>query len=278
MGKITFNGKDITKPFDYNGKKVVSLTYNGKVCTLSAGGGGGSCGPYDHEFPNGFKYSGVWPAAYQSILEQCKTSTDGNGIEINYIPGITALEIPWLSLDKLNGCPDLICLTFTTATSAIGGRFITDRYGGHTKLEVLNIPEMTLVGEYGIRSLESLKTLNAPKLTEIGHAGFSSIGLTEFISDTVITLGDSAMSTSRRLKTVKLPNCTSVGQYAFSSCNSLVEVYLPNANNIGSGSFTGMKDKSVIHFTLKSKFNTDAEKLRLFSRYVDWSTFTFTWV
>lgn len=36
MGKLTMNGKDITKPFTYNGKKVVSLTMNGKVLTLKS--------------------------------------------------------------------------------------------------------------------------------------------------------------------------------------------------------------------------------------------------
>lgn len=34
MGKLTFNGKDITKPFDYNGKKVVKITSGTKILSL----------------------------------------------------------------------------------------------------------------------------------------------------------------------------------------------------------------------------------------------------
>lgn len=34
MGKITYNGKDLTKPFSYNGKKVVKLELNSKVLSL----------------------------------------------------------------------------------------------------------------------------------------------------------------------------------------------------------------------------------------------------
>lgn len=36
MGKIVFNGKEITKPFVYNGKTVNSLAYNGTVVTLKS--------------------------------------------------------------------------------------------------------------------------------------------------------------------------------------------------------------------------------------------------
>lgn len=34
MGQLTLNGKTISKPFDYKGKKIVKLEFRNKIITL----------------------------------------------------------------------------------------------------------------------------------------------------------------------------------------------------------------------------------------------------
>lgn len=93
------------------------------------------------------------------------------------------------------------------------------------------------------------------------------------------TVAYSQFSSDTGLTSVSLPEVTSIGRFAFSS--SLTSVNIPKAETIGDGAFTNIVNASTTHVTLKAKFDTTADKDRIFVNPFGaptWSHITFTWV
>lgn len=78
------------------------------------------------------------------------------------------------------------------------------------------------------------------------------------------------------LKGIKLPDTINIGDNAFAD-SPLTEIYIPKATTIGRSVFISIVNNSSTKVTMLSKFNSDAEKNRIFSAG-HWNNITFTWV
>lgn len=281
MGKITFNGKDITKPFDYNGKKVVSLTYNGKVCTLKPAFD--PCA-IEHTFPNGFGYTGTWPAGQQALLNQCKASTTGSGItELKNLNGVTALLLPWADFTfATQENPDLLCIQAPNFINTAKTDYL---FIANPKLQSLSIPALKYTGDRMVYGSPP-SSINAPNIVEIGESGISGTLLTEVSFPKLVSIDSSGLSYSSKLERIDLPALTTFQQNSFSGnfgdSSPLHYINLPSLNtyNKQPGSspvFQGIINQVSTQVILPSKFNTDDDKNILFGAG-HWDRIKFTWV
>jgi hypothetical protein len=86
-------------------------------------------------------------------------------------------------------------------------------FGGCTKLETVNLPNVTELGFSAFSRCANLTTVNLPRVTGIGTRTFDRCA---------------------KLETVSLSEAISIASYAFNGCTNLVTVYLPKATDFGS--------------------------------------------
>lgn len=106
MGKITINGKDITKPFKLNGKTIKKITINGKDITLQQKGG--ITVPY--EFWGGTVRANpsntapsdnlLYETGYKIVTDY---DSDKGGFSITLIPGTNITKIWKIGLTDSSG-------------------------------------------------------------------------------------------------------------------------------------------------------------------------------
>lgn len=272
MGKITFNSKDITKPFAYNGKQVVSLTYNGKVLTLKA------AVVFDHEFPNGFAYSGTWPADKQAILNAAKADTGSSLISFEGISGVTAMRTPnnnpgtyvrsmndLVSLDM----PNIEHITFTSAT-----------WWDIPKLKSLFVPKLkTVVGNppaYPWIGRSPIETIDVSSLEVLDSvAAFTHSELTTINFPKLKRIPKQFVVSNTKVKEIIIPECTYIEGGAFDPSIKITKFYAPKLITYNRrAAFLENSPTTIV--TLPSKFNTDDHKNHLFGQ--PWDQVTFVWV
>lgn len=146
----------------------------------------------------------------------------------------------------------------TTGIKA-GVNSYTGRLGTFEKFEIL-AEITTTVPDSTFRNLPNLKTISLPLVTTIGRNAF--------LTCSVLTSAD-------------LPSAITIEASAFSDCAALKTINMPSATTIGKSAFYGVPDAPTTHVTMKSKFNTTAEKNRIFRNAFgggSWNNITFTWV
>lgn len=256
MGKITLNGKDRTTPFTWNGKQIVKFTIGGKVCTLQAAAGSGCS--IEHSYPNGFGYSGTYPSHFKNVFDVEWGGTPANQVPSRTqfeVPGgqITSLVIPWrmtdISVQRLN---ELECLTLTEAIGSNGPRTSIAHL---PKLKTLIAPKIRYL--YTLRDCPSLTSLDLPSL--------------------IIAI-DNLTFDSPNIKSINLPSVTEIRPSAFSRLKGITLLNLPKLETINSNfKEIDLANVSSTFVTLPSKFNTTAEKDRIFGPG-GWNNVTFHWV
>lgn len=94
------------------------------------------------------------------------------------------------------------------------------------------------------------------------------------------TVADGVFFECSELLSVDLPMATTFNGKIFADCDKLTTLNLPSATTIADGVLEGLPNVPTLTITLPSKFNTDAEKMRIFGGAygTDYNHITFTWV
>lgn len=117
-----------------------------------------------------------------------------------------------------------------------------------------------------------------PNLVEAGSIAFKSALFTTIDSTLfpkLTTIGDGTFADCPATS-VDLPLVTYIAVRAFQNC-PLTNINLPNCDTILLESFESVVNAPTTTVTIKSKFNTPAEKDRIFGAG-NWNQITFTWV
>lgn len=239
MAKITINGKDRTTPFTWNGKQVVKITVNGKTCTLTPTGGGGTptadpC-TTTHSESLYFRYAGTWPQAHIDQIAHIISARQSDNVIFREITGVTAvyLGLPAMLRLKITYMPDLVCLDLPNLEIIEAG--IDDV----PKLSSLKIPKAKTIGDFAFANLPSFTVLESDTIERVGWGGFMSSPLT----------------------VINLPKLWAIGygsQYHWTPFKAVVNA-------------------PTTTVTLRNKWNTSANKDKLFGAG-NWDQITFTWV
>ncbi len=154
MGKITLNGKDITKPFTYNGKQVIKIEMNGLVLTLKTAA------------LNSFTGTFSSPAKEKEFL--ALTDTVSNN-QFENETGLTSISLPQVTTigNRAFAFAPLTSLSLPQATT------IGNRAFGESKLTTLVLPEVTTIDNLAFNS-SPLTSLSLPKVTDIKNIGSSA--------------------------------------------------------------------------------------------------------
>jgi hypothetical protein len=83
------------------------------------------------------------------------------------------------------------------------------------KLETVDLPNVTYIGNFAFDNCDKLKTVNIPKAQTIGEVAFWHCALT----------------------TLYIPEVTSIGREAFDSCAALIMLYIPKVTRIDYDAF-----------------------------------------
>lgn len=114
------------------------------------------------------------------------------------------------------------------------------------KINSINFPDVTIIGEGSFGNCTSLNNVNIPNLLQIGKSAFARCGLLTTIDlPKVKTIGENAFQFCSRLSTVNgLSNITSIPKNCFHSCHSLKTISIPNLKTIGAYGFynSGLKE------------------------------------
>lgn len=253
MGKLTFNGKDITKPFTYNGKQVVSLTYNGKVCTLQS-----AC----HSFPNGFEYCGTWGTDAKSQTWLTYLSTLSPGATLSSPPGagslsgmeVTSLTLPWANV------PNYMFFALF-------------------KLETVNLPSATSIGHHAFGN-SPVATLNCPLARSIGERAFWASVMTSLNLPEITRLDIGAFGTNWLLTSIDAPKLHQLEGATFSKSAKITHLDFSSLgllHNAESTVFPAVINAPSTTVTLRNGDIVDSYKDRLFGAG-NWDKITFTLV
>lgn len=295
MGKITINGKDITKPFTFNGKQVVSITVGGKVCTLKAADAGGITPPAGTvTYSNGVKIAGPWyvsgdKAEADRVLQRLTTTSStsiSSSSRQRWLNGITFIELKGITDiygRAFSNAPNLAEVYAPDATAIHDSAFFaaTLKYidGTHfpkvktignrafegwttqiSTAETIDLPEVESIGQYAFRYCTNVKTINLPKLKKIDTTAFGQL---------------------RKVTSLELPELTNLGRLTFWNA-PLTHLSLPKLDFIikdalaSNGSFKSIVNAPTTTVTLPRKFNNTSDKTALFEN--NWDQITFTWV
>lgn len=168
-------------------------------------------------------------------------------------------------------------------------------FASSNSLSELNIPNVETIGDYAF-STSTISTLTLSNVVHIKSYAFASwSNLIELNAPNLLTTGESAFENAT-ISTLDIPSITNIGKKSFARStihsfvsDSVVEIgseafrYAPisnlvlnNATYIGDHAFNAIADRATI--TMKSQFNTDNEKSRIFG--TSWATknLVFTWV
>ncbi len=132
-------------------------------------------------------------------------------------------------------------------------------FTGCSKLERVEMPELTYLGKYAFYHVTSLKSVVMPKVQTVAiyalNGATSLTGDYEFKYLTQIgnaNGGNSYSFHSTAITSIKIPEITALGAYAFTSCGSLTNVVMPK--------ITVIKDK-VFQFCRKLGGNYELHNL-----------------
>lgn len=124
-----------------------------------------------------------------------------------------------------------------------------------TNLNILNFPEVTIIGSYAFE-YNNLSSICLPKVLSIGFSSFQFNNNLESIHfPEVTTISTSAFFNSYgepgKLNSIIIPKVESIGSNAFYS-NKLTSIYLPIVNDIGGSAFQYNKLEKVVLPEVKS--------------------------
>lgn len=110
--------------------------------------------------------------------------------------------------------------------------------------------------------------------------GFSSIpqydAFRAIKENGIAVIPANAFFTERKMIGLSLGGVTEIGDLAFQQC-PLTYIYVPVTSTIGDDAFQSVVNATTTKVIMLSKFNTDAEKNRIFGAG-HWSAISFTWV
>lgn len=132
----------------------------------------------------------------------------------------------------------------------------------------------TVVNSGAFTSENAIELISLPHASTIGDTAFQAAPLHSINIPQVTTIGDTAFQ-SALLQYLELPNLVSVGAHAFGS-SPLIELKIIKATTIGDGAFASIVNSIDTLVLMQSKFNTDAEKNRIFGNG-KWDQITFVW-
>lgn len=147
-------------------------------------------------------------------------------------------------------------------------------FESETHLTTVILPNVETIGVSALQD-SPLTSLDIPKAQTIGNNALQGAELTNLDLPKAITIGEYAFEHSK-LTSLSLPEATTIGSAAFFG-SKLTSLNLPKATTIGGYAFSAIVNDASTTVTMKSKFNTDAEKDRVFGTG-RWTNVTFTWV
>lgn len=247
MGKLTMNGKDITKPFPYNGKNVVKLTanWNNKVVTFSTTGTGGTptkdyCADRSWITFGTNSYVGklstpARESAFLLVTTEILTSqfSDEHNLQGIYLPNVTKIGNSAFNMFSSAQGPGQLQAVILPEVITIGDT----AFNGHP-ITCLEAPKLQTIGE-GAFTAAKLTTLNLPEVLTINYGAFQHVPLTSLNLPKVQDIGLSAFSEAK-LTTLNLPKVTTVGGLAFRD-SPLTQLTMPEVQTINLNAFQSAK-------------------------------------
>ena len=117
------------------------------------------------------------------------------------------------------------------------------------------------IGEEAFYS-SHLLSVSLPNVETIARQAFVTSKLTSLSLPKAKTIGSHVFSDSN-IGTLSLPEAITIGTHAFDS-SRLEELKIPKATSIGTNAFANIVNLASTHVTMNQKFNTPAEKDRIF--------------
>lgn len=275
MGKINLHGKDINKPFNYKGKNVIKITYNGKTLTFM------KKNTFTGHFTSYVKRSEFMAITTEVTAQQFNPSsapenkltgiTLPNVLRIGdyafaYSP-LTHIEIP-----KVNHMGSLVFYSIVNEFTTIV--IMTENFNS-------TVQKDKIFGKGNWSNVHFKWTdSNTGELVNSYDGYFSTNAKRdEFkaVRETITAQQFNPSDTPENHVTgISLPYTTSIGNYAF-SYSPLTYIDVEKADTIGDMCFYSAVNVSTTRVIMKSKFNTPTEKDRIF-KSGGWSHITFKWV
>lgn len=292
MGSITINGKNV-KEWVIGGKTVQSLTMGSKILS------------FIKREPNSF--TGTWSSPEQEAAFMAITDTVAEN-KFFFETGITSITLPETTTIETNAfvyssslssvhIPKAITIgdksfdgTSNNLEIWINKKFNTnaekDRIFGTGKWNNITFHWLNNDGteyvqhtnKFGGSFTDSQKQAEFMAITDtVADSQFSTeIGLTMISFSNVKNIGVNAFYYAP-ITVVDLPECTSIGAGAFHYSPANLGLDIPKCETIGDGAFVGISNASTTQVRMKSKFNTFAEKTRIFGDS-NWTNLKFYWV
>ena len=150
--------------------------------------------------------------------------------------------------------------TGTYTQKNLGGTAVTaiakGAFSHNLKLTAVELPSVTVIGNYGLGSAESIEKVTFGTLTEIGEYAFFETSITELPNITADTkIGKYAFAFTD-LVSVTIPDGMTVAEGVFSQCKSLESVTVGNDVTLDKYAFNMDKDEAFdVH-----NYDEDGEK------------------
>lgn len=109
---------------------------------------------------------------------------------------------------------------------------------------------------------------------EDGAGAIVDRSVTEFINNNATSIGDYALRTCTKLKTVDAPNAKRVGQYAFAGCSALESANLPLVASVGQYAFNQCTALKSITLPSVTTISTNAFRDTQYVRTIDFPKLT----
>lgn len=235
------NGTEHTMACEYDGDKLISVTYDGETIELTYDGDvlvaiGGMSVDMSNA-PADTRLKELVEGTMTELVDDTITSV---GTYAFYYSGIQSVDLPNCTSVGQKGfseCSKLVSANLPNCESVgIAG------FASSDALVSVNLQNCKDVKAQSFIYCDKLTSANLPNCESVGQnafSGCSALASVDFPQCT--TLGNEALKSCAKLTSIALPNCTTVGESAFSGCTTLERVDLGSVTKINKSAFYNCK-------------------------------------
>ena len=217
------NGTIHTMACEYDGDKLISITYDGETIELTYDGdvlvaiGGMSVDMSNAPATSGTdtRLKELVEGTLTELVDDTITTVRKYGF---YYSTVEKVDLPNCTTVASNGLQNA------------------------TNLTSVNLPQCKSLGSSAFNGCSKLASANIPNCESIGISAFNGCSALESVDlSNCVTLNKEALKSCAKLTSLVLPNCTTVGESAFYGCSIIERIDLPIVTDIGKSAFYGCR-------------------------------------
>lgn len=156
----------------------------------------------------------------------------------------------------------------TSYTNAGIKRLKAYLFNNCTKLESVNVPNVTIIDEYCFNGCSKLQSIDLSKVTSIGQDCFCKTGLTNVDAPLITTLNREMFVNCTALVTAKFAKITKLSaSSAFKNCTALTDIYLGYEGLVSLSNVNNFTD-----VTVGLKIHVRSEYAEQYATATNWSS------